>query len=423
MTARTKRTVSGTINTDVAYGSTVAAGGGFAFLSGTASDETGRLAAAAVPPEPYTTSPAAQAQAQAKQIFSQLDQRLAEVGSSVADILQIEQYVQLKVHADPYFKIATSKHYLGAAVPVAATAQVGEYTPDGAVVSVTGVAIVADESDGWVKSSPDQVGPSTANRKFSEIVVAGPYAYTTLFPSDRKTGLPEAARTPEWIWSGSEIGAEMKWGIAELDSRLATIGATFADIVDYTLFLTDSSDLFEFDAALKSVAGDAAPTRTVIPSRGYALPRREGAFGHIDGAPRMEIQFRIRRPESGLDKIVIEGPGSDQGYQSAGVRLGDLVWLTSQVGDAKHRSGDIAAEIDDVLQKLVAVAANAGTDLTNALRIRALFTSAAHVPTFYDELRKVIPSDPPAVSCIVIPSALPVPDARVAIDGVVLVAE
>jgi enamine deaminase RidA (YjgF/YER057c/UK114 family) len=282
---------------------------------------------------------------------------------------------------------------------------------------------VADESDGWVKSSPDQVGPSTANRKFSEIVVAGPYAYTTLFPSDRKTGLPEAARTPEWIWSGSEIGAEMKWGIAELESRLATIGATFADIVDYTLFLTDSSDLFEFDAALKSVVGDAAPTRTVIPSRGYALPRREGAFGHIDGAPRMEIQFRIRRPESGLDKIVIEGPGSDQGYQSAGVRLGDLVWLTSQVGDAKHRSGDVTAEIDDVLQKLVAVAANAETDLTNALRIRALFTSAAHVPTFYDALRKVIPSDPPAVSCIVIPSALPVPDARVAIDGVVLVAE
>ena len=161
----------------------------------------------------------------------------------------------------------------------------------------------------------------------------------------------------------------------------------------------------------------------MIPSRGFALPRREGAFGHIDGAPRMEVQFRIRRPEFGVEKIVIDGPGSDQGYQSAGVRLGDLLWLTSQVADPQYRAGEVAAEVDDVLQKLAAVAANAGTDVTNALRIRALFTRAADVPAFYDALRKVIPSDPPAVSAIVIPSALPVPDARVAIDGVVLVTE
>jgi enamine deaminase RidA (YjgF/YER057c/UK114 family) len=282
------------------------------------------------------------------------------------------------------------------------------------------MAIVPDEGSDFVKSSPDEIGnASTANRKFSEVVVAGPYAFTTLFPSDRKTGLPEAARTPEWIWSGSEIGAEIKWGIAELSGRLETIGATFADVVDYTLFLTDTADLFEFDEAMRAVVGAEAPTRTVIPTRGYALPRREGAFGHRDGAPRMEVQLRIRRPESGVAKQVVDGPGSDLGYQSAGIRVGELLWLTSQVADAQHRGGDITAEIEDVLAKLATTCANAGTDLHNALRIRVLLTDGTHAMAFADALRKAIPKDPPAVTVLVVASALPVTDARVAIDAVV----
>lgn len=417
------RKVAGTVDTEHHYGSTVAAAGGFAFVSATAIDETGRLAAAAVPPEPYTTSAAAQAQAQAEQIFSGLDRLLPEVGSSVGDILQVEQYVQRKVHADPYFKIATSKKYLGKAVPVAATAQVGEYDPAEAVVSVTGLAIVPDEAAGYVKSSPDEVGPSTANRKFSEIVVAGAYAFTTLFPSDRKTGLPEAARTPEWIWSGSEIGAEAKWGIAELETRLKTIGAEFSDIVDYTLFLTDAADLFEWDAALRAVVGNAAPTRTVIPSRGYALPRREGAFGHADGAPRMEVQLRIRRPEAGAERTVVDGPGAGLGYQSAGVRLGQLLWLSAQYADPAKRTADATDEIDDILDKLATVCANGGTDLQNALRVRAQFRRASDIPAFTDALRKRFPAEPPAVSVLVVPSDFPVPTARVAIDAVVYVGE
>src|SRR5262249_61143657 len=189
----------------------------------------------------------------------------------------------------------------------------------------------------------------------------------------RKSGLPEMARTPEWIWSGSEIGAEAKWGIAELAQRLAAVGASFADVVDYTLFLTDSGDLFEWDAALKDVVGEAAPTRTVIPSRGYALPRRENAVGHADGAPRMEVQLRRRRPEAGVDKLVVAGPGAGAGYQSAGVRLGSLLWLSSQVADAAARNGSISAEIDNIVQKLATVCANGGTDLQNSLRLRALF--------------------------------------------------
>jgi enamine deaminase RidA (YjgF/YER057c/UK114 family) len=412
------RTVVGTVDAGDVYASSVAAGGGFAFIGGTAVDDSGGLAATAIPDEPYTHSAAAQAEAQGRHLFQTFDQLLPKVGSSVADIVQIEQYVRLKVHADPYFRVATSKDFLGKAVPVAATAQVGAYVPAEAVVAVTGLAIAPDEAAGLIKGEPaDPTGAASANRKFSELIFAGPYAFTTIFPSDRKSGLPEAARTPSWIWSGSEIGAEMKWGLDELRGRLDNIGSSFADIVDYTVFLTDPGDLYEFDAALRAAVEGPPPSRTVIPSRGFALPRREDAFGHEDGAPRMEIQFRIRRPASGLDKEIIDGPGGGFGYQSAAVKLGPLVWISSQVAAREHR-GDAAREIDDVLGKIAATCANAGTDLANLLRIRVLLTRAEDAATFSTALRAAVPDDPPTVCVAVVPTPLPAPDATVAIDAV-----
>jgi enamine deaminase RidA (YjgF/YER057c/UK114 family) len=413
-----QRTVVGTVDSEDAYGSAVAAAGGYVFFGGTAVDESGRLAAGAQPPEPYRSSAAAQAHAQGRALFERLDSLLPKVGSSVADIVQIEQYVKLKVHADGYFKVATSKDYLGQAVPVAATAQVGSYVPDEAVVAVTGLAIVPDQDSGFVKSEPDDpTGAASANRKFSELVFAGPYAFTTVFPSNRKDGLPAEARTPDWIWSGSEIGKEVSWGLGELKARLANIGASLTDIVDYTLFLTDVGDLYEFDLALEAAVGDQAPSRTVVPSRGYALPRREGAFGHEQGAPRMEAQFRILRPGAGATKQVVPGPGAGFGYQSAGVRVDSLLWLSSQVADAPAR-GDATREIDAIVDKLAETCRNGGTDLANLLRVRAVLTRADDVAAFHAALRRAVPNDPPAVCIAVVPGPLPVTDCSVAIDAV-----
>jgi len=53
--------------------------------------------------------------------------------------------------------------------------------------------------------------------------------------------------------------------------------------------------------------------------------------------------------------------------------------------------------------------------------VRALFRSAGDIPAFTEALRKAFPADPPAVSVLVVPSDLPVPAARVALDAVVLV--
>ena len=133
----------------------------------------------------------------------------------------------------------------------------------------------------------------------------------------------------------------------------------------------------------------------------------------------MEVQLRIRRPEAGADKIVVPGPGEGVGYQSAGVRLGSLLWLSSQYADPAQRTGGIDAEIDNILDKLAEVSENGGTSLDQALRIRAQFRRAEDVQALAGALRKRFPSAPPVVSVLIVPSDFPVPTARVAIDAVV----
>src|SRR5581483_7058987 len=310
---KTKRAVAGVIDRGGVYSSRVAAGGGYVFLAGTAIDESGKLAAAARPNEPYETSEAARARAQATYLFESLRSLLPRVGSSIDDICQLEQYVKLKRHADPYFTVVTNPSFMGKARPGGATAQLAGFDPADAAISITGMAIAPNAGAGLVKGYPgeDPAKPSTG--LFSPLVSAGPYVFNTFFATDNKTGVHPSAKAEDWNWRGSEIKSEVTFGIQQLKDKLAVAGAGLSDIVSYTLFLTDPGDLFEFDLAFAAAVGKDAPSRTVIPAIGFANPRREGAFGHAENAQRMEIQVRAIRPETGAKKVIVDGPGAGFG--------------------------------------------------------------------------------------------------------------
>jgi enamine deaminase RidA (YjgF/YER057c/UK114 family) len=416
-----QRRVAGVVDAAGVYSSRAAAADGFVFFASTAMDETGRVADEARPSPPYHASASAQSRAQARVLVAELGAALTELGSSLADICQIEQYVKLKAHADPYFTAVLDRSLLGASRPQGATAQVAGFAPDEAVVSVTGLAIVPDAANGLTKSYPDEDPTKPASGLFSRLAAAGPYALCTFFATDNKTGVHPEALAETWNWRGSEMQGEAKLGIKTLAERLAPAGADLAGTVDYTLFLADMGDLYDFDLVTREAFGDVLPTRTVVPSLGFANPRREGAFGHEENAPRMEIQLRCVRADSGVERAVVDGPGSDFGAQSAGVRVGSLLWMSSQYADVEHHGSGAGVEVDDVLRKLSTVCANGGTEIGNSLRLRAIVSSLDAAQEFYASLRRAVPADPPAVSVIVSPAELLVPGASVAVDGVAYV--
>ena len=411
------RKVAGTIDNGDVYLSRVAAGGGYAFFAGTAIDDQGTLAAEAVPGRVYRRSAAARARAEAAHLYQSWKDALPSVGSSIENVLQVEQYVVRKDHADGYFAEALRADLLGTGTANGATAQVGTFYPTEASVSVTGLAVVPDPAAGLAKNFPGSEGSPTG--KFADPVAAGPLLFTTMFAMDRKAeGLPADVKVPGWSWNESEVRSEAKWAIKQLEAKLASNGAALADVVDYTLFLADLGDLYEFDLLMRAAVGAAAPSRTVMHLRGSALPRREGAFGHSEGAARLEIQFRCLLPGKGVEKVVYGPPTADTGYQSAGVRSGSLLWLSSQcASDAALGNG--AKEIEDIFGQLEATCEQAGTNLGQLLRARVQVTDAAAVPEFFRALRRAVPSAPPAVA-VVVTDALPVDGASVAIDAVAL---
>ena len=409
-----RRAVLDTIDAGGVYSSRVAAGGPFIFFGGTAIDETGRLARAARPAEPYERSAAAQVRAQARYLLERYRELLPQLGSSLQHIVAMEHYLRHKIHADGYFQTARAPGLLERDRPIAATAAVGESYPEDAVVCLTGFAIVPDASAGMAKSYPEEIAKNPL-RLYPETIVAGPLICTTYLASHPTRGIDPAVRTEAWHWRGSEIRSEAEHAVGVLQRRLAVVGASLADIVDYTLFLVDPDDLYEFDLAFARALPGAAPARTVIPARGFQVPRREAAVGHAQGAPRMEGQFRCLRPGVGFEKVVVPGPGVESGVRSAAVRTGPLLWISSQVAVPEARGG-VGGEIEHILENIAAICGNAGTALGNLLRVRALVRQPEDARTVYTALRRAVLGAPPVV-CIVL-SPPPASGCTVALDAV-----
>lgn len=414
------RDVAGIIDMGGVYCSRVAAGGGYVFLTGNPIDERGQLAERAIPPAPYEHSASAQIHLQTRYVFEQLGQYLPKVGSSLLDIAQLEQYIKLKIQSEGYFEVALSQEFMGRARPGGATAQVGSYFPQEAVMTVTGLALAPDESRRFVKSFPGDKNP---NSRFADVVAAGAYGFTTYYPANMAPdgGLHPSVQTENWIWRGSEIRKEADFAIETLQIKLDMTGASMSDVVDYTVYLTDVGDLYEVDEVFSAAMGEDAPSRTVIPIKGTALPRREGAFGHEEGAPRMEVQFRWLLPGQDAEKVVVPGPGAGFGYQSSGVRGGPLLWVSSRFAEPQHSGQGAEAEVDSILGQLDETCQNAGTNLSNLLRLRALVTEPDDALAVFAALKRAVPVDPPAVCIAVVPPPFSVAECTLALDAVAYV--
>src|SRR5436190_5882496 len=74
------------------YCSRVATAGRYVFLGGPAVDASGGLAPAAAVAPPYHLSPAAHVVAQTSYLYDTYSQQLAELGSSLDELLQVEQF-------------------------------------------------------------------------------------------------------------------------------------------------------------------------------------------------------------------------------------------------------------------------------------------------------------------------------------------
>ena len=418
------------------YFSRVAAAGGYVFFSSTAVDQSGSLAEEAVVRPPYHQSPSAHVRAQTTYIFDRVKEGLVELGSSIDDICQVEQFISYKAHADGYLETSRGPGFLERNRPTSGLMETGDFVPSGAVVTATGIAVIPEgshvkeiQSSGLPtpKLHPEMGDSYTKEAPFSEFVTGGPYMFNSVWASDYETGIHPDTKVAQWVWWGNEARNETRFNLYErLKPRLEHVGSEPGNAVHATVYLTDIEDLYEVDRVWREFWPSDPPSRTVVPVRGLGSPRWEGAKDHADGGTKSEVIFQSIRPGFGAERSVVETGTGQLTHESEGIKAGPLLWISGQL--AGDESGlltepDGISQVRYAFSRIEEICRAGGTDLSNLVRLRAWVTDIEDSYHVYDVLRERMPSDPPTVSITTVPGPLYVPGCSVIVDAVAYVPE
>jgi len=424
------RRTAGSIDGNGFYQSRAAGGGSWVFAAAPAIDDSGGFAGAAEAQPPYHLSPSAVVRAQSKYILDEYGKVFPELDTSFDNVAQIEQYITRKAHADGYLEVSRGPGFLERRRPGSCLLQTGTFLPEAAVVQAMPIAFtnasgyekdITTSGISYAAPKPER-GPSYEKEApFSEVVMAGPYVFCTLWASDSSSGVVAEARVEDWVWWGNEMRNEANWAMGALDRKLTAGGTTADQVVHCTTFLNDLGDLYELDQVWKQKFGDDPPARTLLPVRGQGSPRKEGALTHAEGAVLMEIQIRAIRPDHGAERVVVSTGKDTLGHQAEAVKADGLLWISSNLaGDSGGlRSGPGAAsQVDYIFTRLDEICRAGGTSLDNLLRVRAYVTNPAEGYLIHAALRDAVPSSPPCVTINEVRGPLYLPGANVIIDAV-----
>ena len=429
-----KRIVVDQVDGNGIYCSRLAAGGPFVFMAGVSVNKDGVFSDDAVVPPPYHLSPSAQVRYQTQSIWNRYRLGLEELGSSCSDVVQVEQYISKKAHADGYLEVSRGPGFMERGRPGSALIATGDFTPDGCVVNPTGIAVIPQKGykkviGGIGDQDPGkrpEFGEAYAEEPvYNEIVTAGDYVFTVGdWSSDYATGIRSDVKADDWIWWGNEARNETNFILKTLNARLENGGTSLTNAVHCTVFLVDLADLYEVDLVWRKFFPQDPPARTVIPIRGLGTPRAEGPSTHAEGAMKLESMFQSIRPSNETVRKIISTGADILGHESEAVRAGQLLWTSAII--AGNESGlvtspDTPSQLSHIFKRLRDICEAGGTNLNNLLRLRAYVTNPDDAYVIYAMLKQAVPSDPPTVCITSVPTPLQVPGATVMVDGVVFV--
>lgn len=434
------RAVKDVVDGEGLYYSRIASAGPYAFMGSVAVDGSGRMPKEVQPEAPYHFSPPGHCAAQTRYIFERYAKGLAELGSSINEVLQVEQHIPRKVYADAYLDVSRGPGFMERGRPASALLATGELAPEGCVINPTGIAVIPNEThrkeiqpstEGYQERLSQPVwGESFVEEgPFNEVVTAGPYVFTVGdVANDWKTmGIPDGVRVNEALWWGSEIRNEVDFLLTRFEDFIGRVDATLDDVVHTTLYLTDIGDYYELDQVWKNRFGENPPARTVVPVHGLGTPRLEAPnLGHADNAVKMEHLTQTLRPGFGATREVISTGAESLAHEPEAIKAGPLLWISQlAAGDRSgpHSAPDARSQLEYIFGRLDEICRAGGTELSNLVRLRAFVADVRDSSAVYAALRDAVPSNPPSVVVTGVPGPLPIPGGSMIVDGVAYVPE
>ncbi len=211
-------------------------------------------------------SAAVAAKLQSEYILTNAETILKEAGSSLERGLRIDQFVTRPDAASPYLE-ARTRHIDPSIRPASTHIHLREFLVPKATVTLQLLALAETASVDKEIISIDELAKSPGGpfKGAPQGTRAGDFVFVTgQVASDFKTGVTPEARP--LFWYGSPIKLQTQFVVNQLARILERAGSSLAHVVKADVFLTDMSDVYEFDEVWRTSFPVDPPALTVIPT-------------------------------------------------------------------------------------------------------------------------------------------------------------
>ena len=359
---------------------------------------------------------------EARRLFRNVDEVLAEGGSSANDAVRVDQYYTSPDVVDAYHEIR--REYFKGKIPPSTSNLHRRFSRAQQSMEVQVMAAVPGPDFEVRHEAHAGAYKVHASSGYSPALSAGDFRFvpgqTAEALDEKEPGVDPEARRGRGLWKGTPIKLETDFIIRrKLTPTLKAVGADLDTVVKAQVYLRDREDVPNFrEVWAKHFPAEPATTIIATETPGFIMPES-----------RIEINT-IALAKDGRTKkqVVAPIPPLFQGASSA-VRAGDLLLLSglmavrdgALVPEAKTDPRQpfyaipVKAELREILKQAETICRAAGTSLRNAVRIQQFHSDLADLPAALEVWSEAMDGAPLPLSPVEVPW-LAVPDARLQVD-------
>lgn len=365
---------------------------------------------------------------QTEWIYRRLGTLLEAAGSSLDNIVRLDQFFSARQHKPGYFPI--KNRILAHDRPVSAALEMSGLLLPEAAVLVDAYAIVPGE--GFTKRTchTDRAPQIVAGHSMA--IRAGDWVWTSgSTPTDLRgeaayygaegTGLaPEARANPNFAYD-YPIPKQVHYVVKKLKAYLEAAGSSLEQVVKAQAYLTDMSDFSDFNAIWQEYFPKNPPATLVAP-----LTRTGIAGGRLEvSLVALASGSTVRRETIQL----VDGVGT-LGHFPEAVRAGNLLFLSGQVA-ATSTGFHPAARVNPrqpylvspakletrvILDNIRRICGAAGGSIDSVVKAVFFFSDLSDVPSVMEEWGAGFGDDPPAVTIVQTTAPHLLPRCRITVD-------
>ena len=359
---------------------------------------------------------------EARRLFRNVDEVLAEGGSSANDAVRVDQYYTSPDVVDAYHEIR--REYFKGKIPPSTSNLHRRFSRAQQSMEVQVMAAVPGPDFEVRHEAHAGAYKVHASSGYSPALSAGDFHFvpgqTAEAIDETEPDVDPEARRGRGLWKGTPIKLETDFIIRrKLTPTLKAVGADLDTVVKAQVYLRDREDVPNF-RAVWAQHFPVEPATTIIATEtpGFIMPES-----------RIEINTIALAKDGKTKKQVVTPIAPLFQGATAAVRAGDLLFLS---GLMAVRDGTLApeakadprqpfyaipvkAELREILRQAETICRAAGTSLNNAVRIQQFHSDLADLPATLEVWSEAMDGAALPLSPIEVPW-LAVPDARLQID-------